>query len=238
MTDLPRTFRDSIPALSALPMIMASCDGIVYDSSSGAAIKAVEAKHRCPFVPSSANSFQFRGSAAGALEDIPVDYFCQCQLQMLVQDLTQCDLVSYSLAGSRVFTIPRDDTWLALALQLLAHLQEKYICTQQIPAADILSIEAPQLFRRFMEQTKLALLTSQGRPGIEVPSSISTTASDIFLDGMPENDPRKQEAGEKRAQQNMCMHACMHETRNSNFCQASLDCQLPCLRNTSVIFAH
>ena len=61
--------------------------------------RLVEAKHRCPFVPSAGQAFYFKGNRMFALEDVPLEYFSQCQMQMLVQDLPHCDLISYALSG-------------------------------------------------------------------------------------------------------------------------------------------
>ena len=124
LSALPISVQALAPALAELPPVMASCDGIVYNSLTGEMLKAVEAKHRCPFVPSARQAFYFKGNRMLALEDVPLEYFSQCQMQMLVQDLPHCDLISYGLSGSRVFSIPRDEQWLALALHLLAHLQK------------------------------------------------------------------------------------------------------------------
>ena len=160
------------PALSELPPVMASCDGIVYDSLSGKALKAVEAKHRCLFLPSPRQTFFFKGDRMIALEDVPLEYFSQCQLQMLVQDLPHCDLISYALPGSQIFTIPRDNQWLLLALRLLAHLQQKYIQADRVPEAEMYSREVPQLFSAFMARTKYCMAELQRKPRLDVPSSV------------------------------------------------------------------
>ena len=180
------------PALSELPPVMASCDGIVYDSLSGEALKAVEGKHRCPFLPSSGQTFFFKGDRMIALEDVPLKYLSQCQLQMLVQDLPHCDLISYALPGSHIFTIPRDDQWLSLALRLLAHLQQKYIQADRVPEADMHSREVPQLFSVFTSRTKHCMAELQRKPRLDVPSSVDRSACQIFLDDLPDSQPAEE----------------------------------------------
>ena len=183
------------PALIDLPPVMASCDGIVYDSNSGETLKAVEAKRRCPFLPSSGQTFFFKGSHMLALEDVPLEYFSQCQLEMLVQDLPHCDLISYALPGSRIFTIPRDDQWLSLALHLLAHLQHEYIQADRVPEADKYSREVPQLFSAFAARTKHSMAELQGKPRLDVASNIDRSARHMFADDQPSNHPLRRALG-------------------------------------------
>ena len=195
LSELPSSVQGLAPALADLPPIMASCDGIVYDSNSGERLKAVEAKHRCPFLPSSGQRFFFKGSGMLALDDVPIEYFSQCQLQMLVQDLTHCDLISYALAGSRIFTIPRDDPWISMALHLLAHLQRKYIQADRVPEADMYSRELPQLFSAFIARTKQSMADLQGKPRLDVDSNIDRSACHTFLDDLPSSDPQRRAVG-------------------------------------------
>ena len=208
LSAIPSIMQALAPALSELPPVMASCDGIVYDSLSGEALKAVEAKHRCPFLPSSGQTFFFKGDRMTALEDVPLEYFSQCQLQMLVQDLPHCDLISYALPGSHIFTIPRDDQWLSLALRLLPHLQQKYIQADRVPEADMYTREVPQLFSVFTARTKHCMAELQRKPRLDVPSSIDRSACQIFLDDLPNSNQQRREAGGHTFL--YCMHACMH----------------------------
>ena len=174
---------------------MATCDGIVYDSVSGEMRKAVEAKHRCPFVPSAGQAFFFKGSGMLALDKVPLEYFCQCQMQLLVQGLPHCDLISYGLSGSRILTISRDDQWLALALHLLAHLQKNYIQCDRVP-------EAVCTARRYSSSSQLSCCARSTAwqsfkvcHGSYVPSSINASACQMFLDDPPASNQQKREVG-------------------------------------------
>lgn len=193
------------PALADLPTIMASCDGIVYDSLTGQALKAVEAKHRCPYLSSGRQAFFFKGTGMKALDEVPLDYFSQCQMQMLVQDLPHCDLISYGLSGSRIFTISRDEQWLALALHLLAHLQKNYIQADRVPEADMYSTEVPQLFSLFMQRTKHSMTELQNKPWLDVSSSADRSACRMFLDDLPASDEQRREVGGHASR--YCKHA-------------------------------
>ena len=77
LSALPSSVQALAPVVAQLPPVMALCDGIVYNSLSGEALKAVEAKHCCPFVPSAGQTFYFKGNRMWALEDVPLEYFSQ-----------------------------------------------------------------------------------------------------------------------------------------------------------------
>ena len=193
------------PALSELPQVMASCDGIVYDNLSGEALKAVEAEQRCMFLSSSGQTFFFKGDRMIALEDVPLEHLSQCQLQM-AQNLPHCDLIAYALPGSRIFTIPRDYRWLSLALRLLAHLQQNYIQADRVPEADMYSREVLQLFSAFTARTKHCMAELQRKPRLGVPSSVDRSARQIFLDDLSDSNQQRREAGGHTFL--YCMHAC------------------------------
>ena len=195
LSALPSSMQVAAPALAELPQVMASFDGIVYNNLTGEMLKAVKAKHHCPFVPSAGQAFFSKGDRVLALEDMPLEYFTQCQMQMLVQDLPHCDLISYALSGSRVFTIPRDEQWLVLALHLLAHLQKEYIQAGRVPETDTYSREVPRLFSAFMARTKHCMAELQRKPRLNVPSSVDKSACQMFLDDLPSSDQRRRQIG-------------------------------------------
>ena len=143
---------------------------------------------------------------AQALEDVPLEHLSQCQLQMLMQDLPHCDLISYALPGSRISTIPRDYRWLSLALRLLAHLQQNYIQADRVPEADMYSREVLQLFSAFTARTKHCMAELQRKPQLGVPSSVDRSACQIFLDDLPNSNKQRREAGGHTFF--YCMHAC------------------------------
>jgi hypothetical protein len=88
--------------------------------------RLVELKYRCPFKLSDRNSgkYYYQGDRCVPFSSVPVEYYLQCQLQMLATGLHRCDLVSYSpKGGSLVYALSRDDALCKLVLLLL---QEVY----------------------------------------------------------------------------------------------------------------
>jgi hypothetical protein len=96
----------------------------------------VELKYRCPFVLSKAatGEYYYQDQRCTPREQVPVDHFLQCQLQMLVTGLQWCDLVSYSpTAGMVVHHIERHDRLCWLMLELLQAANETYLVKQRSP---------------------------------------------------------------------------------------------------------
>jgi hypothetical protein len=222
---------------SALPRILASCDGIVRDESSGSLLvqalalpatasnkclsiplaageikKVVEAKHRFPFVLSQSGAgFTYMGKSRKPQEQISCEQFAQCQLQMLVFDVSMCDLISFSLGGSRIFHLQRDDRWLAIALEILAHMNARYIQQAQQPQPDALMTEKSYLHKSYITATKTAMHRLARHPVSEVRSAVHHPAlSPYFLNMEPPADERRVRVGE-RCSPLHCIHSAVAE---------------------------
>ncbi len=126
------------------------------------------------------------------LKDMSAEYFAQCQLQMLVLDVMRCDLISYSLGGSTIFHLQRDDRWCGLALQLLSNLHTKHISTREPPTSAFYRSSVRQLHDALVQQTVKSMQELSRQRVTEARSAINPRATDRFLDDEPEADPRKQ----------------------------------------------
>ncbi len=177
--------------MAKLPRIIASPDAIVRDSATGEAHQIVEAKHRFLFVEAE-GLFTFMGKRRQPMKEISVEYFAQCQVQMLVTGVKRCDLVSYSTGGCKIFHIGRDDEWCSLALLLLQELQSQHISTK-LPLTPAFYLDAVRVLHgRLLPQTIKSMRALSEQLVTEAPSAFNAAAKERFLDDMPEEDPRKQ----------------------------------------------
>lgn len=178
--------------MAKLPRIMASCDGIIKDSESGQAVLLVEAKHRFPYVQTKDGLFTFMGKKRRPIDAVSVEYYAQCQLQMLVTGLQRCDLLSYSVGTSTIFHIARDDEWCSLALQILQHMQTQHISTRRQLTSAFYESSVHELYDKLLQRTISRMQMLQRQRHTEAASKINVRASDRFLDNMPDTDRRKQ----------------------------------------------
>ena len=184
--------------LLQLPRIMASCDAVIRDGNTGSAVRIVEAKHRCPFAPPSNRrlGFTFLGRRKGTQLQTTCEQFAQCQFQMLVLDVAECDLVSYSLGGSRIFRLRQDNRWLLLALQLLQHMQSVYISQGKPPPEDALMHDLPSVYDSFLAATQAGMDKIGRQHHADVPSAVQRSAMyPYFLDDISNDDTRKVAVG-------------------------------------------
>ena len=173
----------TLVAFGSLPRIMASRDALVkdeglggtlhspYDDGSchclhctahqpllchaGSMMRIIEAKHRFPFMmpQSSAGHFTYMGRLRGPQGQVGCKQFAQCQLQMLVVYVDTCDLISYNLGSNKIFRICRDNKWLAMALEILAHMKSTYKQPGRQPKADALMDDKAALLKSFVAIT-------------------------------------------------------------------------------------
>ena len=119
---------------------------------------------------------------------------------MLVMDVTECDLISFSLGSSRIFALRRDDAWLRLALQRLQHLQTAYISQGKPPPPDALKHDFPEIHRKFFTATVEAMQRISRQQHEEVQSAVQRAAmSQPFLDNAcnDDADDRKAAVGKR-----------------------------------------
>lgn len=188
------------PPLDSLPRIMASCDAVIKNSTTGKAIRLVEAKHRFPFAPPAGKQgmFTFLGRTRGPQKQISYEQFAQCQLQMMVMDIDRCDLISYSLGSSRIFHLQRDNAWLALALQILQHMHITYMLPGEQPKEDALMHDKPQLYHSFLSATIASMQKINRQPHTDVESALDRSEmSSVFLDNAAQNDDRRHAIGKR-----------------------------------------
>ena len=69
----------------------------------------------------------YLGRSATPQQRVICEQLAQCRFQMLAMDARECNLISFSLGSSRIFTLRRDAAWLQLALQRLQHMRTAYI---------------------------------------------------------------------------------------------------------------
>lgn len=212
--------------LGSLPRIMASCDALVKTDGSGGTphspsdfgschclhctagqhllchagsiLRIIEAKHRFPFVmpQSGFGQFTYMGRSRGPQAQVSCEQFAQCQLQMLVLDVDICDLISYSLGSSKIFRIRRDNKWLAMALEILAHINSTYMQPGKQPKADALMDDKAALHKSFVASTIAAMHRLARQPALEVKSSLNQAAMQpYFLDGAAPQDKSRQYVG-------------------------------------------
>lgn len=140
--------------------------------------------------------FVFMGKSRKPQTQVTCEQYAQCQLQMLVADVDSCDLISYSLDFSTIFHISRDDRWLAIALEILAHMNTKYIQIGKQPTADALMTDKPHLHKSFMSTTRAAMHRLARQPTSEVKSAVNLeTMQPYFLDGEAGDDERRLHVG-------------------------------------------
>ena len=219
----------TLVGFGSLPRIMASCDALVKDEGSGGALhsphddsschclhctahqhllchagsilRIIEAKHRFPFVmpQSSAGLFTYMGRSRGPQGQVSCEQFAQCQLQMLVMDVDTCDLISYSLGSSKIFRIRRDNKWLAMALEILAHMSSTYMQPGKQPKADALMDDKAALHKSFVATTKATMHRLARQPVLDVKSTVNQAAMQpYFLDGVAPHDKNRQSVGEEK----------------------------------------
>lgn len=211
LTAIPTAVAQYAPEdVHQLPKILASCDAVIKDSTSAQVTLIVEAKHRFPFVESK-GVFTFMRRRRLPMKDMSVEYFSQCQLQMLVLDVMRCDLISYSLSGSTIFHLRRNDRWCGLALQLLRDLHTKHISTGEPPTTAFYRGSVRQLHDGLVQQTVKSMQELLRQRVTEARSVINPRATDRFLDDKPEADPRKQASrmypSDKQVQFDFAIHA-------------------------------
>lgn len=163
-------------------------------------MRIIEAKHRFPFVmpQSGVGQFTYMGRSRGPQAQINCEQFAQCQLQMLVMDVDACDLISYSLGSSKIFRIRRDDKWLAMALEILAHVNGTYMGPGVQPKPDALMDDKAALYKSFMAATKSAMHRLAQQPAQEVKSAVKQDAMQpYFLDGVAPEDESRQYVGKQ-----------------------------------------
>ena len=191
------------PLVEKLPRIMASCDALVKDSGTGQLVRLVEAKHRFPFAPPARpdGKFTYLGRSRAPQKQISCEQFAQCQMQMLVMDCKECDLISFSLGGSRIFHIKREAKWLAIALQLLEHMQQNYIALKKQPQPDALMTDKPALYKSFISETVAAMQQLERQNHTEVASAVERSKmTPYFLDKVSPADASRIQTGEARPQ--------------------------------------
>lgn len=164
-----------------LPKILASCDAIISNAGITQAQMIVEAKHRFPFA-GSRGIFTFMGKRRMPIKEVSVEYFTQCQLQMLDLDVERCDLISYSLGLSRIFHLRRDDLWCSLALRLLRELHSQQITTKKVPSAEFYQGAVRHLHDALVQQTVRSMQELTEQRVTEVKSAVNLQARDRFLD--------------------------------------------------------
>lgn len=194
----PEVAQCQAPPLESLPRIMASCDAVIQDSRTGELVRVVEAKHRFPFAPP-ANAqamFTYMGKSRSPQKNITCEQFAQCQMQMLVMDVSRCDLISYSLGGSRIFQLQRENAWLALALQMLQHVHTAYAARGLAPKEDAMMQEKPELYNSFLAATVDAMRKVEKQLHTDVQSAINRSEmSTFFLDEEAPNSTRRLAVG-------------------------------------------
>jgi len=140
--------------------------------------------------------FTYMGRSRGPQAQITCEQFAQCQLQMLVMDVETCDLISYSLGSSKIFSIRRDNKWLAMALEILAHVESTYMRLGVQPKPDALMHDKAALYKSFMAAMKGAMHRLAQQPALEVKSSVNEAAMQpYFLDGVAPQDDRRRHVG-------------------------------------------
>ena len=192
-----------------LPRVIASCDAVIRDSS-GSAIKIVEAKHRTPFVPTHQGSgtLVYLGRSAAPQQRVTCEQLAQCQFQMLVMDVRECDLISFSLGSSRIFTLQRDDAWLQLALQRLQHMQTAYISQGNSPPPDALKHDLPEIHRMFVAATVEAMERIRQQQHEDVTSAVQRAAMSLpFLDNLCKDDDRRVAVGKRQQSMSLGEHS-------------------------------
>ena len=195
--DLPASVTSE--QVSQLPCMIASCDAVIRDNS-GRTVKIVEAKHRTPFVAAHRGDgrFVYLWDSAKPQREITCEQLAQCQFQMLVMDVTECDFISFSLGSSRIFILQREDAWLRLALQRLQHMQTAYISKGAPPPPDALKHDLPELHKEFLEATGDAMQRVAMQQHKDVLSAVNRAAlSRPFLDDLRNDDTRKAAVGKK-----------------------------------------
>ena len=146
---------------------------------------------------SGAGQFTYMGKSRRPQAQISCEQFAQCQLQMLVIDVSMCDLISYSLGGSKIFHLQRDDRWLAVALEVLAHMNARYIQQPQQPLPDALMTQKSSLHKSLISETKTAMQRLARHPVSEVRSAVHHAALwPYFLDMTAPEDERRVCGGE------------------------------------------
>ena len=153
--------------------------------------------------------FTYMSRLRGPQAQVSCEQFAQCQLQMLVLDVDICDLILYSLGSSNVFRIRRDNKWLAMALEILAHINSTYIQPGKQPKADALMDDKAALHKSFMATTKAAMHRLARQPALEVKSSLNQAAlQPCFLDGAAPQDKSRQYVGKHEHSPGMvpCCH--------------------------------
>ena len=192
LTAIPEAVAKHAPIdMRELHRILASCDAIINDAGIDQAQMIVEAKHRFPFAESR-GIFTFMGKRRMPLKEVSVEYFTQCQLQMLVLDVGRCDLISYSLGLSRNFHLRRDNLWCSLALRLLRELHRQQISTKKVPSAAFYQGPVRHLHDALVQQTVRSMQELTEQRVTEVKSAVNLQARDRFLDDQADTDPRKE----------------------------------------------
>lgn len=163
-------------------------------------LRIIEAKHRFPFAPpkSRTGQFTYMGRRREPHAQVECEQFAQCQLQMLVMDVEACDLISYSLGISKIFRIRRDNKWLAMALEILAHVHITYMRPGVQPQPDALMSDKAALYKSFMAATKSALHALAQQPAQQVKSAVKQDAMHpYFLDEVALDNNRRQRVGKQ-----------------------------------------
>lgn len=143
--------------------------------------------------------FTYMGRRREPQKHISCEQFAQCQLQMLVMDVETCDLISYSLGKSRIFCIRRENRWLSMALEVLAHVNITYMQPGVQPKPDALMDDKAALYRNFMAATKSAMHRLAQQTTLLVDSAVNQAAMEPrFLDAAAPEDERRQRVGKHK----------------------------------------
>lgn len=114
------------------------------------------------------------------MKEISVEYFAQCQVQMLVTGVKRCNLVSYSIGGCKIFHISRDDEWCSLALVLLQELQRQHISTRQ-PLTPAFYLDTVRVLHgRLLRQTIKSMRAISEQLVTEALSAFNAAAKERF----------------------------------------------------------
>ncbi|KAJ8901646.1 hypothetical protein NDN08_003853 [Rhodosorus marinus] len=139
--------------LKNLPMLSASPDSILrfYNTDMGAWSDphVCEIKCRCPFIWS--GKAWLMPSRIGSHKEVNAMHYAQVQIQMLCCEMETAQLASYSVRGSQIFQLKRNDEWLRLALRFLCLGNERYVLGDLMPEINFFYDDTD--YQRFLELT-------------------------------------------------------------------------------------
>ncbi len=189
-----RPWSQTVVSIDKLWRIAVSPDAYLVDiRQPDKPIKVLEWKARMHYHPLDAEAKLFGLIRAGKLpEVVPADYFCQCQLYMIVTDLQQCDLVIHGTWGQTVvFELTRDDDWCHAALALMQQLKAAHLARTQLVTDDwyLLAQLNGTTHQRFIDMTSASIKSVSEHRRV-VTSEFNSEQWEPFLDGKPSSDWR------------------------------------------------